>query len=49
VTGNQANSSVISIRCRLVIAVNGTAQTNEQGVQEKPIGRDHTENPAECA
>ena len=49
VSGNQANSSVISIRCRLVIAVNGIAQTIEQGVEEKPIGRGHTENPAERA
>jgi hypothetical protein len=49
VSGNQPNSSVISIRCRLVIAANGIAQTIEQGVEEKPIGRGHTENPAECA
>jgi hypothetical protein len=49
VSGNQANSSVISIRCRLVIAANGIAQTGEQGVEEKAIGRGHTENPADCA
>jgi hypothetical protein len=46
VSGNQPNSSMISIRCRLVIAANGIAHTFEQGVQEKPISRGHTENPA---
>jgi hypothetical protein len=41
VSGNQADSSVISIRCRLVIAANGIGQTMEQDLQEKPLRRGH--------
>lgn len=49
-SGSQANSSVISISSRSVIAANGIAQTLEQGTQQEPLLTvGHTENPADCA
>ena len=45
-SGKYANSSVISVCSRLVIAANGLAQTHEQSLQNKTVSGGHTETRA---
>jgi hypothetical protein len=45
-SGDHADSPVITIGSRLIIATNGIAQTHEQGLQEKPVSGGHAESHA---
>jgi hypothetical protein len=48
VSGEQANSCVISIGGRLIIAADGFAQTFYERLQQKLIGGSHTEVSVDC-
>jgi hypothetical protein len=43
-SGDHANSSVIAVGSRRIIAANGVAQPHEQGLQEKPVSGGHAES-----
>jgi hypothetical protein len=45
-SGNHADSSVITVCSRLVITANGIGQTHDQGLQEKAVSRGHSESRA---
>jgi hypothetical protein len=45
-SGDHANSSVITVCSRLVIAANGLAQTHEQSLQNKTVSGGHAETHA---